>query len=79
MPLFIIGLVLCIALLVYVLVGFKTNEDNRSVRDRYPDIFRREENDINDPEDEGANSGDGKMLYFPTENIETEKHKRNIH
>lgn len=79
MPLFIIGLVLCIALLVYVLVGFKTNEDSRSVRDRYPDIFRCEENDDIDPENETKAGGDSKMLYFPTENIETEKHKRNIH
>lgn len=79
MPLFIIGLVLCIALLVYVLVGFRTSEDSRPVRDRYPDIFRREESDDIDPDKKNSSGEDSKMLYFPTENIETEKHKRNIH
>lgn len=83
MPLFIIGIVFLIVLLVYVIAKFKTEEDGRSVRERYPEVFKRSDFrdfDENLYEDEDRDPSDGgKALYFPTENVETEKHKRNIH
>ncbi|MBQ0018040.1 MAG: hypothetical protein KBS63_02335 [Clostridiales bacterium] len=81
MPLFIIGIVFLIALLVYVIAKFKTEEDDRSVRERYPEVFRRSDfRDFDEDQyEEKDPSDDGKALYFPTENVETEKHKRNIH
>ncbi|MBQ0005132.1 MAG: hypothetical protein KBS68_04630 [Clostridiales bacterium] len=69
MPLIILGLIVLIGLLIYAIINYRQSGkefDSNSV-------IRNHRQDYDDDSEEN------KTLYFPTENIETEKHKRNIH
>lgn len=68
MPLIILGLIVLIFLLIYAVAHYMAGDD----RGRGTDF---------DPGDtyDAAGETERKALMFPTENVETEKHKRNIH
>lgn len=72
MPLIIIGLIFLIGILIVQIVKFVQEKkiDTSSVRDKYKDSFSKDDTNSN---------GKEKTLYFPTDNVENEKHKRNIH
>ncbi len=71
MPLIIIGLLLLIGILIYALLNYiKGESDNRPVRERYPNAFKKES--------ESDDSDKTNTLYFPVDNVEKEKDKRNI-
>ncbi|HHW94687.1 MAG TPA: hypothetical protein GX736_02005 [Mogibacterium sp.] len=73
MPLLLIGLILLIGILIYSLfVYIRGEDDERTVRERYPHAFK-------DKPDYDNDSEDSKTLYFPTDDVEKEKHRRNIH
>ena len=91
MPLIILGVLLLISLLTYAIIKYKRDyqpsmkkvkskldeafEKARSQFNRDAANFSAEEFDL----DEKSKSGDDNTIHFPTENLETEKHKRNIH
>ena len=72
MPLIIIGLIFLIGILIVQIIKYVQEKkiDTSKVRDKYKDVFSKK-----DDESEGKE----KTLYFPTDNVENEKHKRNIH
>ncbi|NLY87834.1 MAG: hypothetical protein GX083_04745 [Clostridiales bacterium] len=72
MPLIIIGFICLIGFFIYYLYIYLRGEsDERSVREKYPHAFEEKTKKEED-------TSDSKTLYFPTENIEKEKNKRNI-
>lgn len=87
MPLILLGLIVIIGILIYALVMYgQSEEDTRSVRERYPFAFPHKKKDgadytvIDDDEDEEGSqpSGGGNTMHFP-DDVEVEKRKRNIH
>lgn len=72
MPLIIIGLIFLIGILIIQIIKYVQEKkiDTSKVRDKYKDVFSKEDNESESKE---------KTLYFPTDNVENEKHKRNIH
>jgi len=72
MPLIVLGLICLICLIVYAVIRYmQGDDDDTPVRERYPDSFRKDESPDSD--------ADNNTLMFPVDNVETEKHKRNIH
>ncbi len=69
MPLFILGFILLVCLLIYSIISYissgKEIDSGTILRNRHKDDTPAQE--------------ESKTLLFPTENVETEKHKRNIH
>lgn len=66
MPLIILGLIVLIGLLIYAITYYLSSGKEIET----PSILRKTH------EEEAS---ENKTLFFPTENIDTEKHKRNIH
>ena len=91
MPLIILGLILLIGILAYSIVRYinSGDTDTRSVRERYPHAFPPHGSDSDTAGglfsgqryegDYGSTNSDGKRIIFPTDNVEEEKKKRNIH
>lgn len=69
MPLIIIGLVFLIGILILQIAKYTHEKDEQTstVRERYKEKFSQEDDESEE-----------KTLYFPTEDVEAEKHKRNI-
>lgn len=70
MPLFIIGLFVLIGLLIMAIYNYRKGDP-----DDQQSPMRRERDS---KKNQGDSSDDGKVLYFPTENVEKEKRKRNL-
>ena len=68
MPLIILGLLVLIGLLIYAIISYVS-----SGKEINPSSIIRSNSPDNDDDEES------KVIYFPTENIDREKHKRNIH
>ncbi len=86
MPLIVLGLILLLGIIVYSIIKYMNSgeTDTRTVRERYPHAFppKRGSGDArNDFSDEASNikhTEDGNII-FPSDNVENEKLKRNIH
>lgn len=65
MQLMIIGLVVLIGLLIYAIYYYRHSADEGKIPESRDHVKR------------GSDSA-GKVLYFPTDDVEYEKHKRNI-
>ncbi|MBR0399481.1 MAG: hypothetical protein IJH95_01500 [Mogibacterium sp.] len=90
MPLILLGLILILGIIIYSIIRYMNSEDDdpRSVRERYPhafppkkDIFKGADRWADrgpDEESDIKHTEDGNII-FPTDNLENEKHKRNIH
>lgn len=75
MPLLVIGLILLIGILIYSLfVYIRGEDDEKTVRERYPHAFEDKPEKDDNTEDSNSNK-----VYFPTDDVEKEKHRRNIH
>lgn len=70
MPLIILGLIVLIGLLIFAIVSYFSDANRPSSNVDYSKTNKHKKSE---------SKGDGKALYFPTENIDKEKHKRNIH
>lgn len=70
MPLFILGFIVLVGLLIYAIISYISS--GKEVDSSEFVSKRDEEVQSDDP-------NAGKTLMFPTENIDKEKHKRNIH
>lgn len=99
MPLYILGLLLLICLLIYTIIKynqeFKNNGEKLANKfaDKLADIYEFVMNSINkssttftaeESDDESSENNDNdkeetKTLQFPTDNVELEKKKRDIH
>lgn len=82
MQLIVLGLIVTISILIYAIIRYvrEFHPTKKSIVDRIYNWFRmRGSASYKDVTDEQDNSEHEKTLYFPTENVETEKHKRNIH
>ena len=89
MPLIVLGLLVVIGIVLYALAMYgQSEEDPRSVRERYPFAFPQKKKDganytVIDDEDEqddtdvGRRSESGHTMHFP-DDAEVEKRKRNI-
>ena len=64
MQLIVIGLFVLIGLLIYAIYYYRHSGDESRERRRRTESHEKDD--------------DGKVLYFPTDNVEHEKHKRNI-
>ncbi len=87
MPLILLGLILILGIVVYSIIKYMNSgeTDTRTVRERYPHAFPpkrgRSDSAHNDYSDETStirHTEDGNII-FPSDNLENEKHKRNIH
>ncbi len=67
MPLIILGLLVLIGLLIYAVASYISSGKEIET----PSVLRKTH--------ENEEASENKTLFFPTENIDTEKHKRNIH
>ena len=67
MPLLILGIIVLIGLLIYAIFSYISSGKEIEA----PVVIHKK--------DDNAGDESNKALYFPTENIDTEKHKRNIH
>ncbi len=67
MPLILLGLIVLIFLLIFAIINYISDG-----KDNEAPVRRRKKGSDTD-------ASENKTLYFPTENIDTEKHKRNIH
>ena len=90
MPLIILGLLVIVGIVLYALVMYgQSEEDSRSVRERYPFAFPQKKkgasytfiDDEDDADKSDAAAGrvydDGHTMHFP-DDAEVEKRKRNI-
>ena len=71
MPLIVLGLIVLIGCLIYAIINYRSS--GKEV-DTATVLRGRKQN-----YDDAADTEEHKALFFPTENIDTEKHKRNIH
>lgn len=82
MPLILLGLILILGIIVYSIIRYMNSgdDDPRSVRERYPHAFPARKNAADENSSSGSirHTEDGNII-FPTDNLENEKHKRNIH
>lgn len=69
MPLIILGLLVLIGLLIYAIINYRQSGKQLDTAS----VLRNRKADY------GSDDEENKTLFFPTENIDTEKHKRNIH
>lgn len=70
MPLIILGLIVLISILIYAITDFIKDNKKEPTARKITTKMKDVDNVSDDKE---------KALLFPTENVETEKKKRNIH
>lgn len=89
MPLILLGLIVLLGLLAYAVARYirEFHPSKRDVQEKVATVFRQTRGETfrtyegeEDFESESkSENGENKTIMFPTDNIETEKHKRNIH
>ena len=82
MPLILLGLIVVIGIVLYALVmyGRSGEEDNRSVRERYPFAFPQKKGanyTVIDDDDEDDERDGGHTMHFP-DDADVETRERNI-
>lgn len=70
MPLIVLGLIVLVCILIYAISDFIKDNKKEPKAPKISAKIKHKDDESNDEE---------KTLLFPTENVETEKKKRNIH